>query len=77
MVFRRCCVFGCNSSESDVSLSFYSIPKCGKNFSNPETIELYERRRQAWLKVLRLEEVNVTKKTFVCSLHFLNGKLSD
>ena len=75
MVARKCCVIGCKSRDSDWSLSFYSIPKVGRKFSNSETIELYSWRREEWLKILRLEEDKVTKNSFVCSLHFVNGEL--
>lgn len=75
MVARKCCVIGCKSRDSDWSLSFYSIPKVGKKFSNSETIEFYSWRREEWLKILRLEEDKVTKNSFVCSLHFVNGEL--
>ena len=70
----RCCVPNCKSVYGkQMNISFHKVPYVGKTTANGVAQSRYK-RRELWLKKIGLEVlIDVTKKLYVCSKHFISG----
>ena len=70
----KCCVPGCRSHPRKKEVSFYRIPAIKTN-DRSTSLEQFTKKRNAWLKALRLEDIENVKNPRVCSLHFHSGNM--
>jgi THAP domain len=74
----KCCVPGCRilglSHPRKKEVSFYRIPAI-KTSDRSISLEQFIKKRNAWLKAIRVVDIENLKNPRVCSLHFHSGNM--